>query len=956
MSKIINVGRVTSYADAVAGGYTGTREQWEHDLANLGTVAAEVEADRAEVAENTATVAEDKAAVVGDRSAAESAAGSAAESAASAHTDAIAATAAKEAAQTAQGLAENAASTAANAKDAAQTAQGKAEDAQTAAEAAQTAAEDAQTAAAGSANAAAESATAAAESEATAQHIADMYPTDKTLSVVDKAADGKATGDAVADLNSAIEQYPNSVEKAVGAKPLIFVNGAYPTPDVGETADLSAPVIDPAGVHFRTAKAPFVPGQKITYKTGGGSSSYRVLCYYDADYKVVLRGVTNAQDRTSSPDPAQYPDIAWVVINTTGSDFYAYIGDGISAADIDYLTESNKQETIAYGIFDKSTNAGMTVEAAGNIITINGTSGATVSQSSTKISITDHVQIWNSATTPSEVQVYPVKLVSGHTYSLTVVKQSGTIDKRSGTGTVLVSVYDSDSTLYASCITNDDNSYSNSVTFTAGNYPLLLRMYVARLATLTNAVFSVVVRDITYDAEIDETNSKVGELSDAIGTYDKRVALSAEQGYYWNSQNATAVKTEHSNFKAYNPIPLVAGKQYKIVIPGIDSTKTHPVLITDENYGILRYYGTTEETTQTFTFTASDGDAYILMSARNSRAGVCYTIEYNSLQIIAAVTNGAYDFKGKNIAIIGDSISTNGNWSYTHTTGNVPEIVIEEEDIGVELSAYPTYYDIGVTVGGHEITASDVGTELTFTPVSGDKGKIIGKPDNANSASVDVWWEVCANRLGFNPICVSWSGASLSSHEGDSNTYKTSYAWHPAQIRKCGIRTPGSMTRTAPDMVIIYRGTNDFSHSPYAKLTDDYFGYPWAYPDTDVIDGGYGVKEALCLTVKKLREAYPEAIIVLCTCNFFKRIHYSSYPVNNGQYTENQLNNAIREVAEWLGCRLIEFDKDGLTFENASSEYYQDATAHTHPTTLGHRFLANRAMRDLSMINARTEQ
>ena len=205
MSKIINVGRVTSYADAVAGGYTGTREQWEHDLANLGTVAAEVEADRAEVAENTATVAEDKAAVEEDRSAAESAAESAASSAASAHTDAIAATAAKEAAQTAQGLAENAASTAANAKDAAQTAQGKAEDAQTAAEAAQTAAEDAQTAAAGSATAAASSATAAAESEATAQHIADMYPTDKTLSVVDKAADGKATGDAVADLKSAID-------------------------------------------------------------------------------------------------------------------------------------------------------------------------------------------------------------------------------------------------------------------------------------------------------------------------------------------------------------------------------------------------------------------------------------------------------------------------------------------------------------------------------------------------------------------------------------------------------------------------------------------------------------------------------------------------------------------------------------------------------------------------------
>ena len=46
---------------------------------------------------------------------------------------------------------------------------------------------------------------------------------------------------------------------------------------------------------------------------------------------------------------------------------------------------------------------------------------------------------------------------------------------------------------------------------------------------------------------------------------------------------------------------------------------------------------------------------------------------------------------GKNVAIIGDSISTNGN---TGENKNVPEIEITSEDVGVELHAYITYNDV----------------------------------------------------------------------------------------------------------------------------------------------------------------------------------------------------------------------------------------------------------------------
>lgn len=420
-------------------------------------------------------------------------------------------------------------------------------------------------------------------------------------------------------------------------------------------------------------------------------------------------------------------------------------------------------------------------------------------------------------------------------------------------------------------------------------------------------------------------------------------------------------------------------------------------------------------------------------------------------------------FKGLKIAVIGDSISTNGNDGEIF---NAPEIKIKPADQGVQLSAYLTYWDVNANlqIGGHIYTSSEIGTEVTFTPNSADVGKKIGLPNNYNEARITVWWEHVAEELGCEIIPVCWSGSSITSHEEAAvdKRYLTSYAWHDAQIRKCGIRTPGTMTRTAPDAIIIYRGTNDFSHSPYTVLTDGYFdSVDFEYPTTDVVPylnpawkrggiypssgqviptsdtdttnrartmpfmllngtnrihvasgykakiayynepneasyqgidadwitgdtvitplGAYGkivagytddrnvtadmlddisanvgftacgYKEGLVLTIKKLRAAYPNAKIFLCTLNVFKRVNYSHFPTNNGLNTLPQYNNAIREVADYMGCGLIEFDKDGITFENCYSEGYitDSADTPTHPSDKGHLVMGRKAIADL---------
>lgn len=325
-----------------------------------------------------------------------------------------------------------------------------------------------------------------------------------------------------------------------------------------------------------------------------------------------------------------------------------------------------------------------------------------------------------------------------------------------------------------------------------------------------------------------------------------------------------------------------------------------------------------------------------------------------------SIVNGAvsYDWKRLGsaetlvddvVAIIGDSISTNGN---DGPRPNAVEITVTEEDVGVQLSAYLTYNDVqtGLSLGGHTFTSDEIGTEVTFTPTADDVGKVIGMPVTQYAASMQVWWEYASigdGGLGFTTIPVCYGGASMSSHEDNNIRYMSTHAWHDSQIRKCGIRTPGTMTRTAPTKIIIFRGVNDFSHSPYALLTEDFFsGASWAYPQTDTVTGGYGYLEALALTIKKCRAAYPEARIYLCTLPAFLRLDVTGFPMTNGTNTLPEYNAAILKAAEFFGCGVIRFDLC-WSIENAVSGGYVSSTDKTHPTSKGHRAMGIQAVKDL---------
>lgn len=470
-------------------------------------------------------------------------------------------------------------------------------------------------------------------------------------------------------------------------------------------------------------------------------------------------------------------------------------------------------------------------------------------------------------------------------------------------------------------------------------------------------------------ADAEATGDAIDTVRGAIGetTIETQRIGAYQTGKYWNSQSTVAVLTDVNGYSAFDPIAVEPGDEYTAYIRCGASGRQYPLLFVDGDLRIIEHSTRPSGTMwQTFSGIVPDGAVYALITANTTTAGTLASHSFKTIQHrltdvptirsdLDAISAGAMDLQGKTVAILGDSISTNGNYSESNPWGNVPEIIITSEDVGVTLSAYATLYDVGTVIGDYEIVEADIGTEITFTPATDDVGKYVGVPLTYNPTSRKVWWEVMQEALGFNPIAVCWSGSSVSSHEGSSQTYATSYAWHDAQIRKCGIRVPGTMTRTAPDVIIIYRGTNDFSHGPYDKLTSDYFAaYDWDYPSTDALaGGGYGFKEALSLTIKKLHAAYPSARIILCTLNIFKRINFTHYPTNNGYNSLPQFNDAIREVANFFGIPCIELDKDGITFDNMETDLYITESGHTHPTDKGHRVMGAKALRDfIAKVNS----
>jgi len=143
---------------------------------------------------------------------------------------------------------------------------------------------------------------------------------------------------------------------------------------------------------------------------------------------------------------------------------------------------------------------------------------------------------------------------------------------------------------------------------------------------------------------------------------------------------------------------------------------------------------------------------------------------------------------------------------------------------------------------------------------------------------------------------VSRSRSSITSHE-DHGQFQATHAWHDARINKLGTRNELG-DDIAPNVIVIYRGTNDFSHAPYTWITQTPLDELTNTLTTDILDNGFDFREGLILTVERIQERYPTSTLVLSTLNYFKRVNFQTNPVHNGLHTIHEYNEAILEIAD----------------------------------------------------------
>lgn len=323
--------------------------------------------------------------------------------------------------------------------------------------------------------------------------------------------------------------------------------------------------------------------------------------------------------------------------------------------------------------------------------------------------------------------------------------------------------------------------------------------------------------------------------------------------------------------------------------------------------------------------------------------------------------------EGKKISIIGDSISCFGTEAQTRNQGyNAPYWIVKTVDVGQQIQSYITWLDVyntinagssltNKTIGGITLTPSMIGTLQTFTPIAEDVGKCIGVARWASSYTTKPWWQVLIDKSGAE-LCnnASWSGSRIveipvGNSRHDAFVLSESYSEYTTN-RVCNRDDEGNTI--VPDVILIYRGVNDFvgvdpeggTGTPDVEDLDTPNLITWDESNFD----SHNFTEGYIHTILTLRRKYPNTYIILCTLNVIKRSTTTKFPTDNGTYTLPDYNNKIREIANIMGCGLIEFDKDGITYENCYPTYISDsASAPIHPNTNGHRVMGEKAFADV---------
>ncbi len=190
-------------------------------------------------------------------------------------------------------------------------------------------------------------------------------------------------------------------------------------------------------------------------------------------------------------------------------------------------------------------------------------------------------------------------------------------------------------------------------------------------------------------------------------------------------------------------------------------------------------------------------------------------------------------------------------------------------------------------------------------------------------ASVDeLWWAKLADALGMElEVNNSWSGTRVSS------TGKL------AEFSGC-LRCEDLGEN--PDVIIVWMGINDFIGNVSLGVYNGLGPIP-TYTNS--------FREAYTVMLNKILAKYKTAEIWCCTlpsCTINE--NRTSPEINRWHFQLNNYNDAIRELCDIFGVKVLEHATCGLTYENMDL-FMGDWNAETglalHPNAEGHSLIAN---------------
>lgn len=222
------------------------------------------------------------------------------------------------------------------------------------------------------------------------------------------------------------------------------------------------------------------------------------------------------------------------------------------------------------------------------------------------------------------------------------------------------------------------------------------------------------------------------------------------------------------------------------------------------------------------------------------------------------------------------------------------------------------------------ILGDSISTYIGYIP-SGNANFYTGSNCGVNSVN-DTWWMKIINAFDMTlNLNNSWSGSRVTGTDSSAGCM--------SRCQNLG---------TNPDVIIVYMGINDFNNEVALGTYDGNGDFP---TNTSTF------REAYAIMLDKIMTAYPSTELWCATLPPCERNGSIGAPEKNGNgVLLDDFNNAIRNLAQVFGAKILEHGQCGLTYENMNiymGDWSTSANTGLHPNAEGHSLIANNDIREM---------